>query len=134
MPIGSIMATLERCRPTAARKRCASRWWNWSKVSTKAFNDTHLWEKLKKVEGLVLSRQSVQRILRDAKLASPQKRRASNFRSRRERRAQEGTMLQTDGSTHDWLEGRGPKLTMIGFIDDATGKVPVAQLSGSSAE
>lgn len=95
--------------------------------SYKGFNDTHFWEKLKKLEGVVVSRQSVQRILREAGLQSPQKRRAPKYRSRRERRAQEGMMLQTDGSTHDWLEGRGPKLTMLGFIDDATGKVPVAR-------
>ena len=97
------------------------------KGTYKGFNDTHFWEKLKKQEGLGLSRQSVQRILREAGLASPQKRRAPKYRSRRERRAQEGTMLQTDGSTHDWLEERGAKLTMLGFIDDATGKVPVAR-------
>jgi len=98
-----------------------------AKDSYRGFNDTHFWEKLKKLEGGKLSRQSVQRILRQAGIASPQKRRAPKYRSRRERRAQEGMMLQTDGSTHDWLEGRGPKLTMLGFIDDATGKVPVAR-------
>ena len=91
------------------------------------FNDTHLWEKLRRIEGLALSRQSVQRMLRKAGLASPQKRRAPKYRWRRERRAQEGMMLLTDGSRHDWLEGRGPELTLVGFIDDATSKVPVAQ-------
>jgi len=35
-------------------------------------------------------------------------------------------MLQADGSDHDWLEGRGPRLTLIGFIDDATNEVPAA--------
>ncbi len=35
-------------------------------------------------------------------------------------------LLQIDGSPHDWLEGRGPPLTLIGAIDDATGKVPYA--------
>ena len=35
-------------------------------------------------------------------------------------------MLQIDGSPHDWLEGRGPRLTLVGAIDDATGKVPFA--------
>ncbi len=30
-------------------------------------------------------------------------------------------MLQIDGSPHDWLEGRGPRLTLIGAKDDATG-------------
>src|SRR2546422_5167731 len=35
-------------------------------------------------------------------------------------------MLQVDGSPHDWLEGRGPYLSLIGAIDDATSKVPKA--------
>jgi hypothetical protein len=32
-------------------------------------------------------------------------------------------LLQADGSRHDWLEGRGPWLTLIGYIDDASGEV-----------
>jgi hypothetical protein len=36
----------------------------------------------------------------------------------------EGMLLQIDGSYDDWLEGRGPYLTLTGAIDDATGKVP----------
>jgi hypothetical protein len=32
-------------------------------------------------------------------------------------------MLQVDGSPHDWLQGRGPPLCLIGAIDDATSKV-----------
>ena len=40
--------------------------------------------------------------------------------------AQEGTLLQVDGSRHDWLEGRGPYMTLVGGIDDATGQVPGA--------
>ena len=35
-------------------------------------------------------------------------------------------LLQTDGSDHDWLEGRGPRLSLVGAIDDATGEVPYA--------
>jgi hypothetical protein len=33
-------------------------------------------------------------------------------------------MLLFDGSPHDWLEGRGPLLHLVGAIDDATGKIP----------
>lgn len=91
------------------------------------FNDHHLHEKLTQTEGLHISRQSVRRILRAAGMSSPQKRRAPKYRSRRERRAEEGVMLQLDGSRHDWLEDRGPRLTLLGFIDDATGKVPAAR-------
>ena len=39
-------------------------------------------------------------------------------------------LLQVDGSRHDWLEGRGPELTLIAGIDDATGKVPLALFRG----
>jgi transposase len=91
------------------------------------FNDSHLQEKLTTAEGISISRSSVQRILRGAQLRSPQKRRAPKYRSRRERRAQEGMLVLTDASRHDWLEGRGPMLTMVGWIDDATGKVPSAR-------
>jgi hypothetical protein len=65
----------------------------------------------------------VRRILRAAKLASPQKRRPRQYRARRLRRPRFGMMVLTDASRHDWLEGRGPELTLIGFQDDATSQI-----------
>jgi transposase len=91
------------------------------------FNDTHLREKLEREEAIAVSRSTVRRILRTAGLRSPQKRRPAKYRSRRVRRAQEGMLLLIDGSCHDWLEGRGPELTLLGLVDDATGKVPAAR-------
>jgi transposase len=90
------------------------------------FNDSHLTEKLCAEEGLALSRESVRRILRAAKLASPQKRRPRQYRSRRPPRPRFGMMALTDASRHDWLEGRGPVLTLIGFQDDATHQILAA--------
>jgi hypothetical protein len=90
------------------------------------FNDSHLHEKLTEIEGLTLSRPSVRRILRQAGMRSPQKRRPAKYRSRRERRSQEGMLVQVDGSRHDWLEGRGSPLTLLGTVDDATNKVCAA--------
>jgi transposase len=87
------------------------------------FNDHHLTEKLKEHEQIELSREKVRRILRSVGISTPRKRRAAKHRSRRDRRQAEGMMLQVDGSPHDWLEGRGPRLCLIGAIDDATGKV-----------
>jgi transposase len=87
------------------------------------FNDSHLCEKLNTVENLVVSRETVRRILRAAKLASPQKRRPRQYRARRLRRPRFGMMVLTDASRHDWLEGRGPQLTLIGFQDDATSQI-----------
>lgn len=34
--------------------------------------------------------------------------------------------MQIDGSRHAWLEERGPQLTLIAAIDDATGKLAAA--------
>ena len=92
----------------------------------KGFNHTHLTEKLAEYEKLNLSRSSVRGLLLKNGIGSPRKRQAPKHRSRRERYPQEGMLLQTDGSEHDWLEGRGPRFCLIGAIDDATGKVPYA--------
>jgi transposase-like protein len=50
-------------------------------------------------------------------------RKSRAHRKRRERKEHSGEMVQMDGSHHDWLEGRGPWLVLMGYIDDATGKV-----------
>jgi len=92
----------------------------------RGFNDHHLTEKLADTEGIRVSRETVRQILRAAGLASPRKRRPPRHRARRQRRAAAGMLLQVDGSPHDWLEGRGPTLTLVGAIDDATGQVPGA--------
>ena len=92
----------------------------------RGFNDHHLSEKLVEVEGIKACREKIRQILRAKGISSPRKRRPNRHRSRRERRAAEGMMLQVDGSPHDWLEGRGPRLCLVGAIDDASGKVPRA--------
>jgi hypothetical protein len=87
------------------------------------FNDQHFAEKLVAVEGLVISRATIQRMLRAAGITSPRQRRASKHRRRRDRRLRAGDLILWDGSRHDWLEGRGPKMCLMGAIDDATGEV-----------
>ena len=44
-------------------------------------------------------------------------------------------MALTDASRHDWLQGRGPEFTLIGFQDDATGQILAAdfQLEAEAA-
>jgi len=87
------------------------------------FNQVHLTEQLGDAEGIALSRSSVRRILLAEGIRSPRKRRAPQHRSRRERRGQAGSLVQIDASPHDWLEGRGPRLTLFAAIDDATGRL-----------
>src|SRR6476660_5683044 len=99
---------------------------NLARGKYQGFNDSHLAEKLRDKENLAGSRETVRRILRSAKLASPQRRRPRKYRSRRPPRPRFGMMALTDASRHDWLEGRGPALTLIGFQDDATGQILAA--------
>lgn len=92
------------------------------------FNPVHLAETLAE-EGqaeLAVSPRTIRRIMAEAGRGLPRTRRSSRHRSRRERMPRAGMLLQVDGSRHDWLEGRGPMLTLIGAIDDATGIVTAA--------
>ena len=90
------------------------------------FNTQHFTECLSEREGIDISRSSVRNLLLSVGINSPKRRRAPRHRSRRERYPQEGMLLQIDASPHAWLEGRGPSFSLIGAIDDATGKVPYA--------
>ena len=90
------------------------------------FNHQHLTEMLGDEEGLPLSRPTVRRVLLAAGIPSPRTRRPRRHRRRRERMPQAGLLVQLDGSHHDWLEGRGPRLVLHGAIDDATNEVPAA--------
>ena len=90
------------------------------------YNDYHLTDVLAEEHRLALSRSTVRRIRREVGLPSPKKRRAPRHRSRRERRPRPGMLVQMDGSHHDWLDDRGPRLVLIAAIDDATGEVPFA--------
>lgn len=87
------------------------------------FNDQHFTEKLETEEGIEVSRATVQRWLRSARLPSARRRRPPKHRSRRDRKPQAGMMVLWDGSRHDWLEGRGPRLCLMGAIDDATNEL-----------
>ena len=90
------------------------------------FNQQHLTEMLAEQESIQLSRPTVRRILAAAGISAPRRRRPPRHRRRRDRYAKEGMLLQLDASRHDWLEGRGPDLSLVGAVDDATGKVPWA--------
>jgi transposase len=87
------------------------------------FNDTHFTEKLREEQGLTISRESVRRLRRALGLPARHRRRPAKHRSRRPREEAAGQLLQLDGSPFEWLEGRGPRMTLLGAIDDATSAV-----------
>ena len=89
----------------------------------KGFNDTHATEKLVEVEQMTISRESVRRLRRGLGLPAVHRRRPAQHRTRRPREQAAGQLVQVDGSPFEWLEGRGPAMTLRGAIDDATSQV-----------
>jgi hypothetical protein len=87
------------------------------------FNPVHLAETLAEADPTVPSARTIRRILAAGGVKPSRTRRPPAHRSRRERMPKAGMLLQTDGSKHDWLEGRGPVMTLVAGIDDATGTV-----------
>jgi hypothetical protein len=69
--------------------------------------------------GFDLSADTLSNILKEAGLWQA-KRKRGKHRSRRERRACFGHLVQMDGSDHDWFEGRSERCVLMVMIDDAT--------------
>ena len=86
-------------------------------------NVCHLHDLLKENEEIFVSRPVIYRVLRKSGVIQPGKQKVKERRMRRERSQKEGLMLQIDGSSHDWLCGRGHKMALMGAIDDATGQI-----------
>ena len=84
------------------------------------FGPTLAAEKLA-AEKLSVSDETLRNWLLDAGLWTRQRRR-DRHRQRRDRRECFGELTQADGSEHDWLEGRGPRMVLLVMIDDATSK------------
>ena len=87
------------------------------------FGPTLASEKLLELDHLQVSDETLRLWLAKDGLWQVDKRRNRKKRSWRARKDKFGQMVQMDGSHHDWLEGRGPRLVLMGYIDDATGKI-----------
>jgi transposase len=89
-------------------------------------NTCHMQEMLLEQEGIQIGRSTLDRVLLEEKVRKRRRTRARRVFKRRERCARQGEMLLTDGSLHDWLEGRDPryrKLCLLGAVDDAQGTI-----------
>ena len=124
-----VLAHGNRGRPSARRLAEDTRTWISVLARSDAYrgyNHTHLCEALAEEQAITVSRRTLGRVLQAEGMRSPRRRRPRQHRSRRMRAAQRGLLVQVDGSDHDWLEGRGPKLTLVGAVDDATGEILAA--------
>ena len=86
-------------------------------------NHTHLSELLSERDGIDIGRTTLRRILVNAGLSSPRRRRQPKHRVRRQRMPRQGMLIQMDGSHHPWLGDRMLPFTLLIAVDDATGTV-----------
>ena len=85
------------------------------------FGPTFAREQLIERHGLSMSVETLRQWMIGDGLWQPKRRREQRAHPRRERRACVGELVQVDGSEHAWFEDRGPRCTLLVFIDDASG-------------
>src|SRR6185437_9829798 len=85
------------------------------------FGPTLACEKLLGEQAVSISPDTLVALLKERGLWERRRRRGKH-RKRRERRSCFGSMVQMDGSHHDWFEGRAPKCVLMVMIDDATSR------------
>lgn len=93
------------------------------------FNLTHAKEMIEARHDIKLSYTTFYKWCRKAGVGASKRRRSSKSRIYRERLANEGLMLQMDGSHHEWFGGK--KCCLIAMIDDATSDIPYAEFFDS---
>ncbi|MBU2754281.1 helix-turn-helix domain containing protein, partial [Acidithiobacillus sp. CV18-3] len=87
------------------------------------FGPTLAVEKLRERHGYQLSAETLRQWMMTEGVWKPKTRKSAQIHQRRPRRPCRGELVQIDGSPHDWFEGRGPRRTLIVFIDDATSEL-----------
>lgn len=88
------------------------------------FSVSHLCDLLDQKHDIRIGRSTLDRLLKQTGVKrTPRVMESSRRHVRRDRKPAEGMLIQIDGSTHAWLEERGPRLCLIGGIDDATNKI-----------
>jgi transposase len=80
-------------------------------------------EQLRERHALVLSKETVRRLMIEAGLWTTRKAHQTSLHQPRERRACLGELVQIDGSRHHWFEQRGVACALLVYVDDATGRL-----------
>jgi transposase len=86
------------------------------------FGPTLAREKLLERHGLLIGRETLRGLMRDAGLWHTRAARRKAIQQPRARRQYFGELIQIDGSEHLWFEDRGPYCTALTYVDDATSR------------
>jgi hypothetical protein len=87
------------------------------------FGPTLACEKLTEFHGVAVSIETLRKWMIQAELWVPRSRRRSRPYQPRRRRSCLGELVQIDGCEHAWFEDRGPKCTLLVYVDDATSRL-----------
>ena len=87
------------------------------------FGPTLAREKLVEHHGVALSTETLRQWMIDADLWVPRSQRPCRAHQPRYRRSCLGELVQIDGCDHDWFEDRGPRCTLLVYVDDATSRL-----------
>lgn len=91
------------------------------------FGPTLLMEKLEEYKGIIVSKETMRKIMIEEGKHRPKKKKKITAHPQRERRMRRGELVQIDGSYHAWLEDRGSKGCLLLFVDDATSEILAAE-------
>jgi hypothetical protein len=80
-------------------------------------------EKLQEYHHIQISKETTRQWMIEAGIWRAHQKRIPKIHPSRERRSCLGELIQIDGSDHDWFEERGPRCTLLVFIDDATSQI-----------
>jgi transposase len=87
------------------------------------FGPTFASQKLREKHGLSFAPMTIRRWMIEDGLWSDRRHRQPAIHQPRPRRECYGELVQIDGSQHYWFENRGPKCTLLVYIDDATSRL-----------
>jgi len=90
------------------------------KAKYRGFGPTLACEYLAKQDAVEVSKETLRQWLMAAGLRRGKRRQVEEVHVWRQRRSCRGELVQWDTSVHDWLEGRGPRLSLVAMIDDAS--------------
>jgi transposase len=87
------------------------------------FGPTLACEKLREFHGAKVSVETLRKWMTAAGIWTSRIERRRRPQQPRHRRACLGELIQIDGCDHEWFEERGPRCTLLVFVDDATGRL-----------
>jgi hypothetical protein len=121
----SSLASRRRGRPSGRRLAAATRERALALIRERYadFGPTFAHQKLTEEHALALSVETLRGWLITAGLWVPRTHRARRSYPPRVRRACLGELVQIDGSDHAWFEERGPRCTLLVYVDDATSRL-----------